>query len=129
MDQPPRELGRLTRFRGAFLGVTAEPQDHHHGRPGHDPDHGYGFPVRGRSPTHQRHGPKGLSAGDLILTTGMPILDNASGQRVGTSDAVELIVSKRHDAPWSTRAPCGCPGATSTPTAWSATPTRPSAPR
>jgi hypothetical protein len=55
------------------------------------------FPFQGG---HQRvidRGPKGLGAGDLILSTGMPILDNASGQRVGTGDAVELIVSKRHD--------------------------------
>jgi hypothetical protein len=55
------------------------------------------FPFQGG---HQRiidRGPKGLGAGDLVLSTGMPILDNASGQRVGTGDAVELIVSKRHD--------------------------------
>lgn len=55
------------------------------------------FPFQGG---HQRvidRGTKGLGAGDLILSTGQPILDNASGQRVGTSDAVELIVSKRHD--------------------------------
>jgi hypothetical protein len=55
------------------------------------------FPFQGG---HQRvidRGPKGVGAGDLILSTGMPILDNASGERVGSGDAVELIVSKRHD--------------------------------
>jgi hypothetical protein len=55
------------------------------------------FPFQGG---HQRvidRGPKGLGAGDLILSTGQPILDNASGHRVGTADSVELIVSKRHD--------------------------------
>jgi hypothetical protein len=55
------------------------------------------FPFQGG---HQRvidRGPNGLGAGDLILSTGQPILDNASGQRVGTGDSVELIVSKRHD--------------------------------
>lgn len=54
------------------------------------------FPFQGG---HQRVidiGPKGVGAGDLILSTGMPILDNTTGQRIGTGDAVELIVSKRH---------------------------------
>jgi hypothetical protein len=55
------------------------------------------FPFKGG---HQRfidQGKKGVDAGDLFLSTGMPILDNATNARIGTGDAVELIVSRRHD--------------------------------
>src|SRR4051794_24643624 len=55
------------------------------------------FPFEGG---HQRlinRGPKSLGPGDQFLSTGMPVLDNATGNRIGTSDAVELIVSTRHD--------------------------------
>jgi hypothetical protein len=68
------------------------------------------FPFQGG---HQRvidRGPKGLGAGDLILSTGQPILDNASGHRVGTSDSVELIVSKRHDGTVVNRGTLRLPG-------------------
>ncbi len=68
------------------------------------------FPFQGG---HQRvidRGPQGLGAGDLILSTGQPILDNASGQRVGTGDAVELIVSKRHDGTVVSRSTLRLPG-------------------
>jgi hypothetical protein len=49
---------------------------------------------------HQRlinRGPKSIGPGDLFLSTGMPVLDTATGHRIGTSDATELIVSTRHD--------------------------------
>jgi hypothetical protein len=68
------------------------------------------FPWQGG---HQRvidRGPQGLSPGDLFLGTDMPILDNASGQRIGTSDGVELIVSKRHDGTVVNRGTLRLPG-------------------
>jgi hypothetical protein len=55
------------------------------------------FPWQGG---HQRFvdiGKKGITPGDLFLGVGMPILDHATGDRIGTSDAVELILSGRHD--------------------------------
>jgi hypothetical protein len=55
------------------------------------------FPFQGG---HQRlinRGPKSIGPGDLFLSTGMPVLDTATGHRIGTSDATELIVSTRHD--------------------------------
>jgi hypothetical protein len=68
------------------------------------------FPFQGG---HQRvidRGPKGLGAGDMILSTGLPILDKASGRRIGTGDAVELIVSKRHDGTVVNRSTLRLPG-------------------
>ena len=41
--------------------------------------------------------PKGLGPGDVFLLTGQPIFDNHTGKRIGSGDAVELIVSARHD--------------------------------
>lgn len=55
------------------------------------------FPFAGG---HQRlinRGPKSLGPGDQFLSTGMPILDNATGHHIGTGDSTELIVSRRHD--------------------------------
>ena len=40
-------------------------------------------------------GKKGISAGDLFLTTGTPVY--AQGKRIGTMDGVETIVTAAHD--------------------------------
>jgi Allene oxide cyclase barrel like domain len=48
---------------------------------------------------HNRYldlGRKGISPGDMFLSTDVPIHD-ASGKRVGSSDGMETIVSGRHD--------------------------------
>ena len=43
-------------------------------------------------------GKKGLGPGDLFLVVGLPILDNATGKKLGTSDAVEMMMfPNRHD--------------------------------
>jgi hypothetical protein len=43
------------------------------------------------------NGKKGITSGDLFIGVGMPILDHATRKKVGTSDAVELILAGRHD--------------------------------
>jgi hypothetical protein len=40
---------------------------------------------------------KGLGAGDMFLGVGLPLLDHETGDRIGTMDATEIIVSGRHD--------------------------------
>ena len=43
-------------------------------------------------------GKKGLGPGDQFLVVGLPILDNATGKKLGTSDAVEMMMfPNRHD--------------------------------
>ena len=49
---------------------------------------------------HQHYidrGKKGPSAGDLFLGTDAPVFDEGTGDRIGSADAVELIVSGRHN--------------------------------
>jgi hypothetical protein len=41
-------------------------------------------------------GKKGISAGDMFLSTGSPVFDLQTGKRVGTSDGMETFVSLRH---------------------------------
>ena len=68
------------------------------------------FPFQGG---HQRFidlGKKGLSAGDMFLSTGQPILDDATGERIGSADGVELIVSKRHDGTVTSQSTLRLPG-------------------
>ena len=68
------------------------------------------FPWQGG---HQRFidgGKKGIGPGDLFLGVGMPILDNRTGKQVGTSDAVELIVSARHDGTVTSQSTLRLPG-------------------
>jgi len=68
------------------------------------------FPFQGG---HQRlinRGPKSLGPGDEFLSTDMPVLDNATGNRIGTSDAVELIVSTRHDGTVTSQGTLRLPG-------------------
>jgi hypothetical protein len=68
------------------------------------------FPFQGG---HQRfidRGKKGISPGDLFLGTGLPILDNATGKRIGTGDSVELIVSARHDGTVTNQSTLRLPG-------------------
>ena len=68
------------------------------------------FPWQGG---HQRfidRGKKGIGPGDLFLGVGMPILDNRTGKQIGTSDAVELIVSARHDGTVTSQSTLRLPG-------------------
>ena len=68
------------------------------------------FPWQGG---HQRfidRGKKGIGPGDLFLGVGMPILDNDTGEQIGTSDAVELIVSARHDGTVTSQSTLRLPG-------------------
>ena len=55
------------------------------------------FPWTGGHTRYLDNGRKGLGPGDLFLGTGLPILDEATGARVGEGDFTELIVSGRHD--------------------------------
>jgi allene oxide cyclase-like protein len=41
-------------------------------------------------------GKKGISPGDMFLTTDAPVFDLQTGKRVGTSDGMETFVSLRH---------------------------------
>ena len=41
-------------------------------------------------------GRKGISPGDVFLSTDVPLFDLQSGKRVGTSDGMETFVSLRH---------------------------------
>ena len=68
------------------------------------------FPWQGG---HQRFidtGKKGIGPGDVFLGVGMPILNNRTGERIGTSDAVELIVSARHDGTVTSQSTLRLPG-------------------
>lgn len=68
------------------------------------------FPFEGG---HQRfidQGKKGVDAGDFFLSTDMPVLDHATGDRIGTSDAVELIVSGRHNGTVTSHSTLRLPG-------------------
>jgi hypothetical protein len=62
---------------------------------------------------HQRFidtGKKGIGPGDLFLGVGMPVLDNRTGEQVGVSDAVELIVAARHDGTVTSQSTLRLPG-------------------
>jgi hypothetical protein len=68
------------------------------------------FPWEGG---HQRFidtGKKGIGPGDLFLGVGMPILDNRTAEQMGTSDAVELILSARHDGTVTSQSTLRLPG-------------------
>jgi hypothetical protein len=68
------------------------------------------FPFEGGHLRFVDTGKKGIGPGDLFLGTGLPVLDNATGQRIGTSDAVELIVSARHDGTVTSQSTLRLPG-------------------
>jgi hypothetical protein len=68
------------------------------------------FPFQGGHTKFIDRGKKGLSPGDLFLGTGLPILDNQTGRRIGTSDSVELIVSTRHDGTVTSQSTLRLPG-------------------
>jgi hypothetical protein len=62
---------------------------------------------------HQRfidRGKKGIGPGDLFLGVDMPVLDNRTGKRIARSDAVELIVSGRHDGTVTSQSTLRLPG-------------------
>jgi hypothetical protein len=42
-------------------------------------------------------GKKGLGAGDMFLSTGAPVRDEATGRRIGALDGIETILSPAHD--------------------------------
>lgn len=55
------------------------------------------FPFQGGHGRFIDTGKKGLGPGDIFLVVGMPILDNATGEQLGTSDAVEMmLLPRRH---------------------------------
>jgi hypothetical protein len=68
------------------------------------------FPFTGGHTRYIDQGKKGDSPGDLYLSTGSPILDNATGQRIGSSDTVELIVSMRHNGTVTSEGTLRLPG-------------------
>src|SRR3954463_12924967 len=68
------------------------------------------FPWQGGHQKFIDTGKKGIGPGDLLLGVGMPILDNATGKQIGTSDAVELIVSGRHDGTVTSQSTMRLPG-------------------
>lgn len=56
------------------------------------------FPFEGGHGRFVDAGKKGLGPGDQFLVVGMPILDNATGEQLGTTDAVEMMMlPHRHD--------------------------------
>jgi len=55
------------------------------------------FPFEGGHGRFIDAGKKGLGPGDLFLVVGLPILDHATGEQLGTSDAVEMmLLPRRH---------------------------------
>ena len=54
------------------------------------------FPWQGGHQQFIDTASKGQGPGDLFLGTDLPILDNATGERIGSGDGVEMIVSARH---------------------------------
>jgi hypothetical protein len=68
------------------------------------------FPFTGGHTQYIDQGKKGDSPGDLYLSTGSPVLDNATGRRIGSSDAVEVIVSLRHDGTVTSESTLRLPG-------------------
>jgi hypothetical protein len=54
-------------------------------------------PWQGGHGHYLDNGRKGLGPGDLFLGTDLPVFDEVTGERIGTSDSVELILSARHD--------------------------------
>lgn len=68
------------------------------------------FPWQGGHQKFIDTGKKGIGPGDLFLGVGMPVLDNATGEQIGTSDAVELIVSGRHDGTVTSQSTMRLPG-------------------
>ncbi len=68
------------------------------------------FPWTGGHQKFVDTGKKGVGPGDLFLGVGAPILDNATGDRVGEGDSVELVVSGRHDGTVTSRSTLRLPG-------------------
>ena len=55
------------------------------------------FPFEGGHGRFVDTGKKGLGPGDQFLVVGMPIMDNVTGEQLGTTDAVEMMMfPKRH---------------------------------
>jgi hypothetical protein len=54
-------------------------------------------PFEGGKATEVDLGKKGLGSGDMVLTTDIPLRDEASGRRVAALDVVETILSAAHN--------------------------------
>jgi len=76
----------------AISGTTADAY-----RPARDATQTLTFstPFNGGVTRHVDLGKQGISAGDVFLVTGVPM--NADGERIGTMDGLETIVSTAHD--------------------------------
>ncbi|MFC4784217.1 hypothetical protein ACT8ZV_07070 [Nocardioides sp. MAHUQ-72] len=85
----------LTAFAGGS--TTAAPAGRTNDPPARTETMVLAFPWVGGHMRYIDNGKAGEGPGDLFLGTDGPILDNATGQRVGVGDFVELIVSGRHD--------------------------------
>jgi hypothetical protein len=55
-------------------------------------------------------GTKGPSWGDVFMGNGLPLYDESTGRRIGSSDAVELILSGRHDGTVTSQQTLRLPG-------------------
>jgi hypothetical protein len=55
-------------------------------------------------------GRKGPSWGDVFLGTDVPLYDESTGRRIGSSDAVEFILSGRHDGTVTSQQTLRLPG-------------------
>lgn len=54
-------------------------------------------PFNGGKQRQINLGGKGLGAGDMFLTTGTPVRDDATGHRLGTLDGIETIIAPAHN--------------------------------
>jgi hypothetical protein len=92
-------LGTLAAGTAGALTVTAAAGSDSAGAAG--PEHQQSIvldmPFTGGHSHYIDNGRKGVSAGDEFLSVGQPILAHGTNHRIGSSDAVELIVSGRHD--------------------------------
>lgn len=57
----------------------------------------YDEPFNGGTGTFVDLGKPGLGAGDIFLTTGVPMLSHHTGKRIGVEDGTEIIISGAHD--------------------------------
>jgi len=57
----------------------------------------YDEPFTGGHNHYVDLGKKGLGPGDMFLGVGLPIFDDETGDRIGSTDGTEVILSGRHD--------------------------------
>jgi hypothetical protein len=68
------------------------------------------MPWTGGHSRYLDRGRKGPSAGDVFLLTDQPVNDEHTGRRIGAADAVELILSGRHDGTVTSQSTLRLPG-------------------